>query len=420
MNIFKLTVIFLNIIVFIFFVNIWKNIKSYYLNKIIKENSEKITDRQYWVDLMYKISFPLLYSLSKGELKKLMPVEKNEKAKGNEHFTYLEALGRLLCGISPWLESKESSRRENKIKEKLKILIMKSIHNAVNPLSPDYMTFSGKYGKQPLVDAAFLAQAFIRSPKILWGELNKETKKMIISEMRKTRKISPYQSNWLMFTAMIETFFLNIGEQYNEKPIYYALNEHEKWYKGDGIYGDGPEFHWDYYNSYVIQPMILDISQIMLKKKMKNINFEKYLNRSKRYACILERLISPEGTYPPIGRSLAYRMGAFHLLSQISLMKKLPKNISPAQVRCALTAVIKKQMSTFGTFDNNGWLKIGFNGHQMNIGEMYISTGSLYLCSVIFLPLGLPETDEFWNSPKELWTQKKAWQGKEFPIDSNL
>ena len=420
MNIFKLTFIFLNIIVFIFFVNIWKNIKSYYVNKIIKENSEKITDRQYWVDLMYKISFPLLYSLSKGELKKLMPVEKNEKAKGNEHFTYLEALGRLLCGISPWLESKESSRRENKIKEKLKILIMKSIHNAVNPLSPDYMTFSGKYGKQPLVDAAFLAQAFIRSPKILWGELNKETKKMIISEMRKTRKISPYQSNWLMFTAMIETFFLNIGEQYNEKPIYYALNEHEKWYKGDGIYGDGPEFHWDYYNSYVIQPMILDISQIMLKKKMKNINFEKYLNRSKRYACILERLISPEGTYPPIGRSLAYRMGAFHLLSQISLMKKLPKNISPAQVRCALTAVIKKQMSTFGTFDNNGWLKIGFNGHQMNIGEMYISTGSLYLCSVIFLPLGLPETDEFWNSPKELWTQKKAWQGKEFPIDSNL
>ena len=337
MNTIKLTFIYLNFIIFIFFISIWKNIKSFYINKIIKIKSEKITDRQYWVDLMYKISFPLLYTLSKGELKKLMPVEKKEKAYGFEHFTYLEGLGRLLCGISPWLESNESSRREIKIKEKLKILALKSIHNAVNPLSPDYMTFSGKYGKQPLVDAAFLAQAFIRSPKILWGELDKETQKMIISEMRKTRKISPYFTNWLMFTAMIETFFLNIGEQYNEKPIYYALNEHEKWYKGDGIYGDGPEFHWDYYNSYVIQPMILDISKIMLKKKMKNINFEKYLNRSMRYESILERLISPEGTYPPIGRSLAYRMGAFHLLSQISLMKKLPKNISPAQVRCALT-----------------------------------------------------------------------------------
>lgn len=46
-------------------------------------------------------------------------------------------------------------------------------------------------------------------------------------------------------------------------------------------------------------------------------------------------------------------------MSQISLMKKLPKNISLAQVHYALTAVIKKQMSTFGTFDNHELLKIG-------------------------------------------------------------
>ena len=77
-----------------------------------------------------------------------MPVEKNVKRKVKEHFTYLEALGRLLCGISPWLENKESFGRERKIKEKLKILALKSIHNAVDPLSFDYMTFSGKYVKQ--------------------------------------------------------------------------------------------------------------------------------------------------------------------------------------------------------------------------------------------------------------------------------
>ncbi len=175
------------------------------------------------------------------------------------------------------------------------------------------MTFSGKYGKQPLVDAVFLEEAFSPSPKVLWGELDKQTQIMVISKMRKTRKINPIENNWLLFSAMIETFFLYIGEEYDEKPIYYALNQHEKWYKGDGIYGDGPEFHWDYYNSFVIQPMILDILQIMLKyKKINENDVEKYLKRSMRYASILERLISPEGTYPPIGRSLAYRMGAFH------------------------------------------------------------------------------------------------------------
>ena len=39
----------------------------------------------------------------------------------------------------------------------------------------------------------------------------------------------------------------------------YALRQHEQWYKGDGAYGDGPAFHWDYYNSFVIHPMLLDV-----------------------------------------------------------------------------------------------------------------------------------------------------------------
>ena len=42
----------------------------------------------------------------------------------------------------------------------------------------------------------------------------------------------------------------------------YALRQHEQWYKGDGVYGDGPEFHWDYYNSFVIQPMLLDVLDV--------------------------------------------------------------------------------------------------------------------------------------------------------------
>ncbi len=33
----------------------------------------------------------------------------------------------------------------------------------------------------------------------------------------------------------------------------------ESWYLGDGVYGDGPKFRWDYYNSFVIQPMYVDV-----------------------------------------------------------------------------------------------------------------------------------------------------------------
>ena len=73
-----------------------------------------------------------------------------------------------------------------------------------------------------------------------------------------------------------------------------------------------------------------------------------------------------------------------------------------------------------GTFDGEGWLQIGFCGHQPGIGEGYISTGSLYLCSVALLPLGLPRDDEFWSAPAQRWTQARAWSQGEFPIDHAL
>ena len=111
-----------------------------------------------------------------------------------------------------------------------------------------------------------------------------------------------------------------------------------------------------------------------------------------------ERLIAPDGSFPAIGRSLAYRFGAFQLLAQMALRRALPEGVSPAQVRGALTAVIRRTIAAPGTFDADGWLQIGFCGHQPGVGESYISTGSLYLCAVGLLPLGLPPADEFWSA----------------------
>jgi hypothetical protein len=201
----------------------------------------------------------------------------------------------------------------------------------------------------------------------------------------------------------------------------YALRQHAQWYKGDGIYGDGPAFHWDYYNSYVIHPMLLDVlgavgDEAEAWKAMRDPE----IRRAQRYAAIQERLISPEGTFPAIGRSIAYRFGAFQLLAQVALRHELPAEVTPAQVRGALTAVMRRSMEAPGTFDEHGWLRIGFAGHQPGIGERYISTGSLYLCATGLLPLGLPVTDAFWSDPPQPWTAQKAWSGQPFPIDHAL
>jgi hypothetical protein len=151
-------------------------------------------------------------------------------------------------------------------------------------------------------------------------------------------------------------------------------------------------------------------------KELKPVVWE----RARRYAAIQERMISPEGTFPAIGRSLTYRFGAFHLLSDISLRKELPENVTPEQVRCALTAVMRRMIERPGTFDEKGWLRIGFAGHQPGLGEAYISTGSLYLCSAAWLPLGLPESDVFWSGAAKPWTEIKVWGGEDTKADHAL
>ena len=204
-----------------------------------------------------------------------------------------------------------------------------------------------------------------------------------------------------------------------QRLTYGVFKFRDQWYKGDAIYGDGPKFHMDYYNSFVIHPMLTDVLVVMRKHNLEGAVFlDEQLLRHGRYAAQLERFISPEGTFPVVGRSIVYRTGVFHALGQAALMHILPSPMQAAQVRCALTAVIRNMFASSANFDEQGWLRVGFNGgDQIQISEYYINTGSVYLCTSGFLPLGLPETDGFWSLPYADWTGKKAWNGKRLEAD---
>jgi hypothetical protein len=370
-----------------------------------------MTARDYWIDVLMRISTPVLKNLSQRTLRKNMPVERHPESQGRESVTHLEAIGRLLAGIAPWLGLREPSSQP------LAAMAREALDAISDPASPDYCNWNRD--GQPVVDAAFLVQGILRAPAVLWEPLEGRVKQNLVVALRSSRVIKPGFNNWLLFSAMVEAgLHLMDQDDWDAMRIDYALRQHEQWYKGDGAYGDGPAFHWDYYNAFVIQPMLIDVlGQVRSQHNWASLFSEKVLARARRYAAVQERLISPEGTFPPIGRSLAYRFGALQVLAQMALMRQLPEDVSPAQVREAMTAVIRRTMEMPGTFDEQGWLRIGFCGQQPGIGEKYISTGSLYLCSVGLLPLGLPAGDAFWSDPPQPWTAKRAWSGESFPID---
>lgn len=365
--------------------------------------------RDAWTAHARALADPVLTSLASGTLRARMPVEQAANV-DRRNVTHLEAFGRLLAGVAPWIETGESPYRDR---------ALQALDRAVDPASPDVMNFTRE--RQPLVDAAFLVQGLLRAPKSLLSQITGTTRQHLVAALESTRVITPAFSNWLLFTAMVEAGLDALGAPFDATRVEYALREHEQWYKGDGTYGDGPQFHWDYYNSFVIHPMLVDVAAALADKMpiVKDMK-PRIEERAKRYAAVQERVIGPDGTFPPIGRSLAYRCGAFHLLAQSALRGALPDGVAPAQVRGALTAVITRTLGAPDTFDAGGWLRIGVCGHQPGVGERYISTGSLYLCSVALLPLGLPASDPFWSAPDTPFTQQRAWSGQAFPIDHAL
>lgn len=381
------------------------------------------TDRQLWCDVMYRMASPVLSNMSKGLLKKNMLIEVSPTWDGrSKEVIYLECFGRLMAGLAPWLTLPDDDTVEGIQRQKLRNLALLSYKNAVDPLSSDYLF--GHKEKQTLVDAAFIANSFLRAYDVLWLSLDTLSKQRYIDHFIELRKIDPPFSNWLLFSAMIETFLHKIGADHDSYRISSSLRQIEEWYVGDGWYSDGPEFALDYYNCFVIHPMYIEClntisceEEIVQKWDMPNCAYSKVTNRLKRLGITLERMISPEGTFPVIGRSITYRTAILQPLALLAWKGWLPDELCNGQVRAAMSAVIQKMFLTNQNFNMDGYLTLGFNGKQPHVSDYYINNGSLYMASLAFLPLGLSPNHPFWTDPSLLWTAKKAWCGNDFPSD---
>jgi len=376
-------------------------------------------DRAYWVSILHKMAAPILSNISKQQWRKNMPMEVSPTFdRRDPGVGYLEAFGRLLAGMAPWLALADDATEEGKLRKQLRDQTLLGIKYGVDPKSPDYFTWGGP-SSQTLVDAAHLALAFLRAPKALWQPLDPTTKKRVFEEFKLLGKIKPNESNWLLFAAMTETFLYSIGEECAREKIDYAVNKFDQeWYVGDGWYSDGAHFSFDHYNGYVIHCMQVESLRhnISAGGKYKEM-YERAYKRMQRYAHHLERMISPEGHYVVVGRSSTYKNAAFQPLATVALENKLPEDISKGQVRAAVTTILR-HIYIDKTFAPSGWLRMGVVGDkQSNLADYYTNAGSMYVASLSFLPLGLPADDEFWTCAPQPWTSQKCWNAEQFPKD---
>ena len=386
-----------------------------------KPKKTTLTDREYWVSQAWKMASPILENMAKGELQKNMQTEYSPSFDSrNKKVVFMETFGRLMAGVAPWLALPDDDTAEGKQRHQLREWALASYKNAVDPSSPDYLLWQGS--GQALVDAAYIAESFLRAYDALWVPLDEVTKQRYIKEFTGLRKVDPPYTNWFLFSSVIESFMAKSGAPYDEFRVNTACRKVEEWYVGDGWYADGPVFAFDYYTSYVFHAMYLETLQAMIDAKANTrIDYRKYYNRAlkraQKHAVILERFISPEGTFPVIGRSTPYRLAAMQPLALMAWYQKLPAELSNGQVRAALTKVMHRMYDIHDNYNSGGYLTIGFCGSQPETADWYTNNGSLYITSVAFAPLGLPADHPFWTDEAQPWTQVKAWGGQPFPKD---
>jgi len=395
------------------------------LSAAAKKKQEKvISDREYWCQQAYKMAQPVLENMAKGELQKNMKTEFSPSFDNrNRKVVYMETFGRLMAGIAPWLALPDDDTAEGQQRKQLREWALASYKHSVDPESPDYLCW-GVSG-QNLVDAAYIAESFIRAYDALWVPLDNVTKERYIKEFKMLRKYEPPYTNWFLFSSTIESFIAKAAglKEYDDFRVMMPIRKTEEWYVGDGWYADGPVFAFDYYSSYVFHAMYLETLQNMIDAKQNGtrLEYKKYydraLKRAQKFAIILERFISPEGTFPVIGRSTPYRLAALQPLALMAWYQKLPKELSNGQVRAALTKCMHRMFDIQNNYNDAGFLTIGFCGHQPETADWYTNNGSLYMTSLSFMPLGLPADHDFWTCEAQPWTQVKAWGGQPFPKD---
>jgi hypothetical protein len=365
--------------------------------------------RDAWVTMLELMLTPVMTAGADGRLTASMPVEQTDaNAHDRQMVSPLEAVGRGLAGLAPWLVADGLDPVEAKRRDHLAALARRTLVAFTDPDGADHRPWDGE--GQFLVDAAFLSHALLRAPAALVTPLSDDERRLVITALSRCRKRQPPRNNWLWFRALVECGIDVLGGDAEWATVVAARDAHREWYKGDGAYGDGQWFHWDYYNSFVIQPLQVDgCAHAASHEPTLADDLDMVRRHLTRYAAIQERMIAPDGSWPVIGRSICYRCGAFQALAQAALQNLLPSDLPPSQVRSALTAAIGRSLEAANTFDADGWLCLGLAGHQPALAEGYISTGSLYLASCAFLPLGLSPQHPFWSGPSLPWTSRRTW-----------
>ena len=356
---------------------------------MMKMWQEEFAESTYDKAAFEKIMFAML-----NPLKTLYTPEKAGLQIGETGTTYnrrtiqMEGFSRPLWALAPyWMGGgKDSSFAE---------IYRKGLIAGTDPDNSEYWGNPGDYD-QRFVEMAAIACAILEVPAEVWTPLTNLQKSNLAAWLNTINQHQLPGCNWLFFMILVNLALDSVGMPCDLQNMHNALEETDKWYRGDGWYTDGPagiKPQSDYYIPWALQ--YYGILYSVFGQKNDPERAEIYRQRAVEFGRQFAYWFDENGAALPYGRSLTYRFGqcAFYSVCIFAGIEPLPLAVMKGIIVRNLNWWLSHKI-----FDRDGVLTIGYCYPQMYMAEQYNAPGSPYWGMKTFILMALPKEHPFWHT----------------------
>jgi hypothetical protein len=308
----------------------------------------------------------------------------------------MEGFTRMLWMVGPYLYH----RQDGKVKLDGKTVdlvehIKQGILVGTNPASGDDYWGDIRTRHQTIVESAAVAVFLFLTRRHLWDRLAPKEQDQVAAWLQQIIEKEPYPDNWVLFKVMVNCALKSFDKNYSRLEINQYLDYMLHFYSGNGWYTDGTGLCYEYYNAWTIHPYFL--FWILMDGDSRPELIALIKSRTHEFLENYKYFFAANGTHPPFGRSLLYRMAPVSIFPLAELFGISP--VSPGQARRICSGNLKYFVEHGAITDHH--FTMGFHGEYLPLPESYSSPQSPYWGCKAWWSLLLKEDHPFWTNAEE-------------------
>lgn len=242
---------------------------------------------------------------------------------------------------------------------------------------------------QPIVEAASIAVALHETRRWIFDRLSPASRERVLAWLAGSVGKRTPDSNWVLFTVVIQQFLANHGGPHDPAAIAGGLERIEAWHAGDGWYSDGAGQNFDYYCGWAM--LLYPVLWARMSGQPLKTRIGEFLSQYQHF-------FAADGAPIHQGRSLTYRFATVAPLWAGALSGAT--TMSPGRIRRIASGVTRHFFDN-GAPDERGLLTLGWRREFLPMTQAYSGAASPYWAAKAFLGLLLPEDHPVWASVEE-------------------